>query len=148
MAGSSKATLVIEGSAGSGTLITAEAALRFDRDVLIVPGSILSCHSYAPNYLFGEGAIPVFSSEDILRVLGFDVNRDRLKLEQPLSIDELQISDESKHVVRELQRGPRNTSDLIETTGLSAVQLNMILSELELQELVVERGGTFRVNKL
>lgn len=73
MAGSSHATLIIEGRQGSGTLLTAEYALQFDRDVLIVPGSIFSDLSYGPHKLHKDGATPVANSDEILRMLGFDI---------------------------------------------------------------------------
>ncbi len=148
MAASSKATLVIEGGNGSGTLITADAGLRFNRDVMVVPGSIFASHSYAPHYLFGQGATPVFTSEDILGVLGFDVNRPKPAPDEPLQIESLPLSPDQKNIIRELQHGALNSSDLIKKTSLSAIQLNMLLSQLELEEIIIEHGGVFRINGL
>src|SRR3989344_1914335 len=84
MAGVSQATLIIEGRRGSGTLGTAEYVIEFNRDLMIVPGSIFSDLSYGPHLLYKQGATPVTSSLDILRVLGFDVgpDKDRVSMSQ------------------------------------------------------------------
>ncbi|MFA6554132.1 MAG: DNA-protecting protein DprA [Candidatus Paceibacterota bacterium] len=81
MAGSSHATLIIEGREGSGTLLTANYALEFSREVLIVPGSIFSDLSYGPHKLYKEGAIPVTSSEEILEALKFELPEKPQKIE-------------------------------------------------------------------
>jgi DNA protecting protein DprA len=83
MAGSSHATLIIEGRQGSGTLLTAEYALQFNRDVLIVPGSIFSDLSFGPHKLHKEGATPVANSREILAMLGFDVDDPDDDLKKP-----------------------------------------------------------------
>jgi len=72
MAGLSQATLVIEAEEKSGTLITARLALDYNRDVLAVPGSILSQGSRGTNQLLRQGATPITSSEDLLGALGFE----------------------------------------------------------------------------
>jgi DNA protecting protein DprA len=74
MAGCSNATLIIEGRSGSGTLLTAEYAIEFNRDVLIVPGSIFSDLSFGPHKLYKQGATPVTTPKEILKMLGFDVD--------------------------------------------------------------------------
>jgi len=74
MAGSCQATLLIQGRHGSGTLLTADHALQFDRDVLIVPGPIFSELSYGPHKLYKEGAIPVTNSKEVLAALGFNID--------------------------------------------------------------------------
>lgn len=75
MAATSHATLIIEGRRGSGTLGTADFALGFDRDVLVVPGEIFSELSYGPHMLMSRGATPIQSSLDILETLGYPVIR-------------------------------------------------------------------------
>ncbi|MEA3398962.1 MAG: DNA-processing protein DprA [Patescibacteria group bacterium] len=69
MAGISKAVLIIEAQEKSGTLITARMAVDYNRDVLVVPGSILSNNSSGNNKLIQQGATPITCSEDILEAL-------------------------------------------------------------------------------
>jgi DNA processing protein len=69
IAGISHATLIIEASPRSGTLITARLAMEYNRDVGIVPGSILTAHSEGAHVFLRDGAIPITSAEDILEML-------------------------------------------------------------------------------
>ncbi len=74
MAGMSHATLVIEATERSGTLITSRLALDYNRDVLTVYGSIFQESTFGPHYLIKNGAIPVRNSDDILEVFGLEKN--------------------------------------------------------------------------
>ena len=69
IAGLATATLLIQASDRSGSLITARLALESGRDVLATPGPITDPLSYGTNKLIQEGATPVTTSEDILYVL-------------------------------------------------------------------------------
>src|SRR3990167_2571253 len=79
MAGISKATLIIEAEERSGTLITARLTTEYNRDLLVVPGSIFSPNSKGTNKLLRLGATPVNSSEDVLEALGFEPKKDEDK---------------------------------------------------------------------
>lgn len=67
MAGISHAVLVIEAQKKSGTLITANLALEYGREVLVVPGAISDHRFDGGNNLIQQGAYPITSAQDILR---------------------------------------------------------------------------------
>ena len=69
IAGLSNGVLVVEARKKSGSLITCERALEEGRDVLAVPGSILSPESAGCNHLIEEGAYCVTNGQDILSIL-------------------------------------------------------------------------------
>ena len=69
VAGLAAATVVVEGSARSGALLTATAALERGREVLAVPGDILAPGSAAPLRLLAEGARPCTGPDDVLAQL-------------------------------------------------------------------------------
>jgi DNA processing protein len=88
MAGISHATLVIEASEKSGTLITARMATDYNRELLVVPGNIFSSNSAGPHQFLKLGAIPVTNTTDILYALGFsqDLIEHKSKPTIPLSV--------------------------------------------------------------
>ncbi len=61
----SRALFVTEAGMPSGTFSTAEAAMEIGREVLAVPGSILSPQSRGTNYLITVGACPLVDEESI-----------------------------------------------------------------------------------
>ncbi len=71
MSGLSQGTLVIEGDAKSGSLITAKMALAQGREVFALPGKINESNSEGPNELIRSGAYATLSSSDILEHYDF-----------------------------------------------------------------------------
>ncbi|PIP58416.1 MAG: DNA-protecting protein DprA [Candidatus Vogelbacteria bacterium CG22_combo_CG10-13_8_21_14_all_37_9] len=137
MAGLSKATLIIEASQKSGTLITARLALDYNREVLAVPGAITWPNSFGPNYLIREGAIPITSSVDILQVFGFEPENSDQQLKlipEDLSTDELKI-------LKLIQAGETNIDQMIIDSKLSAPVVNTILMLLEIKGLISNKNG-------
>lgn len=59
-------TIVVEAGERSGSLITARLALEQGKDVFAVPGDLVHSSFLGTNKLIRDGAIPVFSPNDIL----------------------------------------------------------------------------------
>lgn len=66
----SKGVVIIEAADPSGTFNTANHALDQNKDIFVLPGDIESGNFAGSNKLITEGAIPVFSGEDILLYYG------------------------------------------------------------------------------
>lgn len=66
IAGMSAVTVVVEAAAKSGARITADLALSYNRDVLVVPGPITSRTSVGCHALMSHGAYPCTGVEDII----------------------------------------------------------------------------------
>ncbi len=145
MAGMSHATLIIEAAKGSGTLITADYAGTFGRDILTVTGSIFDELSYGPHMLLRRGATPVASSADILQALGFPVIRtDGMNQALP-NFAEMSLSPEQKTIVDYLKIEPLSSTDLISKTGFASSKFNAIVSELELLGIISEYNGRYKI---
>lgn len=65
IAGLSSGVLVVEAKKRSGSLITAQQALDYGKDVFVVPGSILDGRSSGCHQLIQDGAICVEKAQDI-----------------------------------------------------------------------------------
>jgi DNA processing protein len=70
ISGLARAVIVIEAGEKSGSLITARCALEQGRDVLAVPGNVLSGRNRGSHALLRDGARLVETVEDVLDELG------------------------------------------------------------------------------
>lgn len=78
LAGMSDTTIVIEGGLNSGSLLTANLALEYGRDVFVVPGDITRESSKGCNSLLKQGADIITGVEDFLDILGIDGEQIRI----------------------------------------------------------------------
>ncbi len=141
MAGISKAVLIIEAEEKSGTLITARLTTEYNRDLLVVPGSIFSPNSKGVNKLLHQGATPVTSSEDVLEALGFELPKDEEK-QAKLFLD---LSPEEKKIV-DLLREPISRDDLIRALKMPTPTVGALLTVMEIKGLIKEEMGEIRLN--
>lgn len=70
ISGLSRAVVVVEAAARSGSLITAKEALDQGREVLAVPGHPFDARASGCNQLIRDGAVLVRSAADVLEALG------------------------------------------------------------------------------
>ncbi len=136
MAGLAHATLLIEAGERSGTLITARLACEYDRDLLVVPGSIFSKNSYGVHQFLKLGATPVTTPEDVCDALG-------LHREMRISTPSADLTDTQREVLAYLEE-PRTTDDISARTGRSPHELSVLLTSLELSGLIELRDGMIR----
>ncbi|MFA6094620.1 MAG: DNA-processing protein DprA [Candidatus Paceibacterota bacterium] len=141
MAGFSHAILVVEAEQKSGTLITARLAVEYNRDVLVVPGSIFSSTSTGPHLFLRIGATPITKSEDILEVLGLDAPK-----QLDMTVLYTDCTDNEMLCIKILQEGPLSRNDLIAKTGLRISEASATLSLLEIKDLIKETMGEIRIN--
>lgn len=142
MAGLSHATLIIEANNKSGTLITARLAMEYNRDVLVVPGSIFSPQSRGANQLIRQGAMPVNNSDEILQALGFDQENGDEDKQGRLFVD---LSPTEQKIVSILTDTSLPRDELIEIAELSISEANIILSSMEIKGLIKESMGEIRL---
>lgn len=73
VSGMCTATIIVEAALPSGTMITAEAAARENREVCAVPGNISSTRSAGTNFLIKTGAHCITEAQDIFQLYGMNV---------------------------------------------------------------------------
>jgi DNA processing protein len=137
ISGISLAVVVVEASEKSGSLITARCALEQGRDVMAVPGNVLSGRNRGSHALLKDGAKVVETADDILAELGWPaVGVRRLEPAKPFQDDELLARMEVGEVY--------GLDGLVELTGWTAPKLLPRLLELELRGAVLShRNGRF-----
>jgi DNA processing protein len=139
ISGLSRAVVVIEAGEKSGSLITARCALEQGRDVLAVPGNVLSGRNRGAHALLRDGARIVESAEDVLEELGMmrgagkagragGAGGENGTARDPI-LDALTVGE------------PSDLDEIAERSGLSPSRLLPRLFELELQGRVIRVGG-------
>jgi DNA processing protein len=136
ISGISLAVVVVEASEKSGSLITARCSLEQGRDVMAVPGSVLSGRNRGSHSLLKDGAKVVESADDILEGLGWAVPATAPSTPcKSLNADPL---------LARMEAGEAYELDtLAEMAGTSGVKLLPRLMDLELKGLVAAAGGRF-----
>jgi DNA processing protein len=134
ISGISLAVVVVEASEKSGSLITARCALDQGRDVMAVPGNVLSGRNRGSHRLLKDGAKVVEAADDILDELGWPVAGARAYSNPKLLDSDPLLSRMDPGEVYKLD-------DLMALTGVAAPKLLPRLMELELQGLIAVDGG-------
>jgi DNA processing protein len=134
IAGLAQAVVVVEAAVRSGALITARLALDEGREVLAVPGSILSEVSTGPNTLLCLGARPMLTPRDVLDAIGHNP----ANAERPAT--------PGHPLLEHLSAGERvSTDELVTRSGFSVSEVHTALLELELSGVVERlRDGSFQ----
>lgn len=133
ISGISLAVVVVEASEKSGSLITARCAMEQGRDVMAVPGSVLTGRNRGSHGLLKDGAKVVETADDILEELGWPAARMAVNPGKSLSDDPLLARMEPGEVY--------GLDELVETTGTGPSKLLPRLMELELLGHVRAAGG-------
>jgi DNA processing protein len=139
ISGLSQAIVVVEASDRSGALITADYALDQGRDVLAVPGNVLTGRNRGAHSLLRDGAKIVEDADDILEELGLPRIHAR-----PCGPATANPAGSRDPVLRCMAPGePYELDDLARESGLEAAILLPRLLELELAGHIRREGAQF-----
>ncbi|MBN1989841.1 MAG: DNA-processing protein DprA [Bacteroidales bacterium] len=140
IAGMSAATLVVESDAQGGSLITADLAISYNRDVFALPGDITSRYSKGTNYLIKTNrAALVESAEDIEFLLGWE-KKESKAVQQTLFPTSL--TPEEQQVLTFLRANGKEAIDVIAVkTNLPIPKVSAILLNLEFAGFVKPLPG-------
>ena len=135
VAGMSDATIVIETAVKGGSMITADLAFHYNRELFAVPGKINDPKSSGCLKLIQENKAILFSSPDhLLETLNWKTQKDPQK--KHLEIFE-SLTQEEKLVIDILQKESTiSTEELFIKTGFSTSNMAGILLNLELQKII------------
>jgi len=159
IAGLSLGTIVVEAGFKSGALLTANAAIEYNREVMAVPGKIDSPLSKGAHQLIKQGAKLIESVEDIMEALGYygrqlneHVSTATQKaieaIERPLfDIDDLNLSNDEKKIYDCLNKEPSHIEQIIAEADLSPGNINAGLISLRLKGLIKQLPGSLFVRR-
>jgi DNA processing protein len=141
----SRAILVMEAPIKSGSLITANFANDFDRDVYALPGSLDNPQSWGCLELLNGGAQIILGEEHLLEMLGATPKLDngkQLELftqEQPKQIPDLPV--ELAKVLQGISAEATPFDVIVQKTQMEAGAVSSALLQLELMGLVSQLPG-------
>ena len=136
LSGMSLGVLVVEAGATSGALITANLALEQNREVLAVPGSILSPSSQGTNRLIQEGAKLVRDYRDILEELNLGAVAQQIEMKEILP-----ASDTESLLLKQISTEPAHIDEVCRSSGLPVSTVSSTLAMMELKGLVKSAGN-------
>ena len=142
VAGMCDATLVIESAASGGSIITAELANSYHRDVFAFPGRVGDPRSEGCNKLIKGHKAALFESvKDLEYVMGWNLPQKSKPVQKKIFVD---LSPEEEQVLFLLRDKGRTQIDELSLTLKSPVSIAMVhLLNLELNGLVRSLPGKF-----
>lgn len=137
VAGMCEATVLVEAAIASGSMITADAATRENREVCAVPGNISSLLSAGTNFLIKNGAHCITEAQDIFGLYGMNIPKDAsVGTILPPGRSPAEIA-----LFAVLSGEPMHIDDLAQKANLSAVSVAVAVTQLELLGLIHDAGG-------
>lgn len=143
IAGMADCTLVIESTSKGGSLISADIAHSYDREVMAVPGPITAPTSQGCNYLIKSlKAVPYTQPKDLEELLNWDNALASGAFGKKAERDFSGYGAEEQKVLRTLQEaGPTHIDVLSRHTQFTMGQLSSVLFTLEMNGLVRAQPG-------
>lgn len=141
VAGMADATIVIETANKGGSMITAELAYTYNRDLFAVPGKITDPKSIGCLQLIKQNKAMVYTSaEDLQHILGWvEKKKPVIKKQKELFIE---LNPDEKIIVNLLSEQEGAPIDILYLrSGLSSSTVAAVLLKLELQNIVVSLPG-------
>lgn len=132
LAGLAEGVLVLSAGVKSGTLITANAALDYGREVFALPHNVGVAQGAGCNALIKKGAGLVTSAEDIFWGFGIESAPREQMILPP---------EEEKMLAALREYGEMHVAELAEKAGMKIYEAAAVLSALELKNLAVKSGG-------
>jgi DNA processing protein len=136
IAGLTRATLVVEATLQSGSLITARMAAEAGREVYVIPGSIHAPQSRGCHALIKQGAKLVDGAQDILEDLRPSLGAGTAL---PVAVDSRPAPVDA--LLEALGYDPVTLDALVARTGVAPAELSVRLLELELAGQVARLPG-------
>lgn len=132
VAGISKATIIIESAIKGGSLVTADIANSYDRDVFAVPGRTTDLYSKGCNNLIKNNrAFLLNSAEEIVKMLNWDLNEKPKTIQKQLF---LELNENEQKIYDLLHKKGQQLLDAISLAcNIPIYQLSSILLQMELK---------------
>lgn len=152
VSGLSSASIVVEASLKSGSLITANFALEQNREVFAVPGFPMDTRYSGTNYLIKQGAHLFETVEDLTNVIDgincrqsvfseYKYNNVELDKVSNVESSDKDISEICELILSKLSVAPVPMEELIDSIKISRELFLLAVVEMELEDLICRTGN-------
>ncbi|ARV07301.1 DNA protecting protein DprA [Polaribacter sp. SA4-10] len=140
VAGISKATIIIESAEKGGSLVTADIANSYDKDVFALPGRATDLFSKGCNSLIKNNkAFLLNSSTDIIKMLNWDIVEKPKEIQRQLFVE---LNENEQKIYNFLHQKGKQVLDLISIEcTIPIYQLSSILLQMELKGVLKPLPG-------
>ncbi|NLW05245.1 MAG: DNA-protecting protein DprA [Pseudomonadaceae bacterium] len=135
--GLSLGVVVVEATLRSGSLVSARHAMEQGREVMAIPGSIRYRHNEGCHQLIRQGAALVTCPEEVLNELSVPL-KSFLPDENIITV---QVPEHLQSIYCLVSDLPISADELLARCGLTAEQGAVLLLELELEGLIMQKPG-------
>lgn len=143
VAGMSDATIVIETGIKGGSMITAELANGYNKDVFAYPGKVSDTKSAGCNYLIKTNkAMLLTDAQELIEIMGWEERAKSLKEKKSQREIFIELSKDEKIIIDILkEKDSVHIDDLNFHSGLSSSATAAAILNLELQSVVISLPG-------
>ena len=141
VAGISKATIIVESAEKGGSLVTADIANSYNRDVFALPGRSTDIYSKGCNNLIKQNKAHLLTSaDDIVKMLNWDVaQKPKKTIQKQLFVT---LTQEEQTIYDYLRTNGKELLDVISLkTQIPLFKLSSILLQMELKGVVKPLAG-------
>jgi len=140
VAGISDATIVIETAASGGSMITAELAYNYNRDLFAVPGKVNDIKSFGCLKLIQQNKATLFTNvEQMLEELGWEEKTKTIKKQRELFIE---LTADEKIIVDIIkEKDGVSIDEIFLKSDLSSSSVAAAILNLELQNALISLPG-------
>jgi DNA processing protein len=137
------ATIVVESARKGGSMVTAEYANNYNKEVFAIPGGIFQKYSEGPNYLVSNNKAQIYTNtQDFVEWMKWDTENTQTKKTENESFDLSKYTQEESKVLSLLiQNGEMLIDDLSWHSQIHLNKLASILLNLEFADLVKQSPG-------
>ena len=144
VAGMCDACIVVESSQRGGSLITAELALEYNREVLAFPGRVYDeCSKGCNNLIRSQQATLITCAEDLLQAMGWKNPLAKAPKQKAVQQDLFpELTDEERAIVNTLKNvDDKHVNQIAIDTNIPYARVSMLLFDLEMNGIVKALGG-------
>lgn len=140
VAGMCDATIVIESGLKGGSMITAELANDYSRDVFAFPGNVENEYSKGCNLLIkNQKAHLITNSKDFISWMNWDTKNERVSIQKSIFPN---LTKEEQFILDIIQRKKEISLDVLSLkTEMNSSKLSGLLLKLELEGIVQQLPG-------